>query len=63
MDRGPRNEWVDSQCETCGAVYFDCGISQAQSMHDRDEKCEGRLLELDELGEPIVCTDNEQSEG
>jgi len=57
--RGPKDAWVDSQCENCGNVYFDCGISQAQALHDRDEDCDGRLLELDESGDPI-CRDTKK---
>jgi hypothetical protein len=43
VDRGPEETWADSQCDTCHGYYMDCGLPQAQALHDRTEKCKGTL--------------------
>ena len=53
MNRGPENERIDSQCDKCGGYYCDCGLSQAQAMHDRNEPCDGKL-------HPVVETLNKE---
>jgi len=42
--RGPEDKLVDSECPECGSVYFDAAISHAQAIHDREEKCCGKLI-------------------
>jgi len=44
MDRGPESERTDSQCAKCGGYYMDCGLAQAQRLHDRTERCDGKLI-------------------
>lgn len=41
--RGPRAEWVDSRCPTCGSWYFDCSLQKAQASHDQGP-CRGILI-------------------
>jgi hypothetical protein len=46
VDRGPEDQWTDSQCDQCGGYYMDCGLPQAQGLHDRDimtKDCGGKL--------------------
>lgn len=52
MDRGPDIDRVDSECDRCGGYYMDCGLPQAQSLHDRDlttRDCGGRLRVVPEV--------------